>query len=105
MGAAFARPFAAPIWRRGIGGMLMKQPLQPGNSTTYDQMEIVIQRTRRGEPLGVFMRDEDGVLVYEVTRGQRAYGIVREGDRVLSVGGKPARNAVRAAKLMNVHNT
>ena len=84
----------------------MKQALAPGNSTTFDQLQLVITRTRSGEGLGIAMRDEGvagefDVVVWQVNRSMRAYGIIREGDRVLTIGGKPARNAARAAKLMS----
>ena len=81
----------------------MKQALAPGNSTTFDQLQLVITRTRHGEGLGIAMRDEGvagefDVVVWQVNRSMRAYGIIREGDRVLTIGGKPARNAARARK-------
>ena len=81
----------------------MSQPLHPKSSLgTYDSLIVVILRTRRGEGLGIGMRDDvGGVLVYEVHRGQQAHGLIREGDRVISVGGRPVRTAVRAAKLMS----
>ena len=106
MGAGFTtltRPLASPIWRRGIGSSHMSQPLHPKSSLgTYDSLIVVILRTRRGEGLGIGMRDDvGGVLVYEVHRGQQAHGLIREGDRVISVGGRPVRTAVRAAKLMS----
>ena len=70
----------------------MKQALAPGNSTTFDQLQLVITRTRHGEGLGIAMRDEGvagefDVVVWQVNRSMRAYGIIREGDRVLTIGG------------------